>query len=194
MFGCGPLADPRPQCSGTMSRWRRQLAQQPDRWPTLPLRPGPASNGEFLPAARSSRDRRLELAVLERVAIASDRVGMERRRLLQTSGGIAALLATYNLAACSGDGERDGASAPGSTSSTSPSTRRAARSRSPEPEDVEACEQQLATGADLIFDIHTHHVVPDGLWRQNSQRIVDNPSRLQEGSCPCMRQASESCR
>ncbi len=68
----------------------------------LPLVLGPVSNGEFLPAATSPADIRLAEAVLERAGAAADRLGLDRRRFLQTTGGMAALLATVNVAACSG--------------------------------------------------------------------------------------------
>ena len=69
----------------------------------LPLVLGPVSNGEFVPAAASPGDIRLAEAVLQRAAAAADRLGMDRRRFLQTAGGMAALLGTLNLAACSGE-------------------------------------------------------------------------------------------
>jgi uncharacterized protein len=152
-----------------MSRWRRRLAQQADCMPSLPLRPGPASNGEYLPPPRSARDRAIERAAFERAALAADRIGMDRRRFLQTSGGVAAVLATFNLAACAGG---DGTTAP-TTTRRSTTTEAGGSFEVPEPEDVEACEQELAGGGELIFDIHTHHVVPEGPWRENATRIAD---------------------
>jgi predicted TIM-barrel fold metal-dependent hydrolase len=148
------------------SRWRRRLRQEPDRWPVLPLRPGTASNGEYLPPPPTAADRRLELAALDRVAAAAHATGMDRRRFLQTSAGVAAVLGTYNLAACAGGGDR-AASRPSTTGADPGGTFDV-----PEPEDVEACREALA-GDEFIFDIHTHHVVPDGPWRQNALRIAD---------------------
>ncbi|MEQ1788272.1 MAG: hypothetical protein ABL966_14565, partial [Acidimicrobiales bacterium] len=84
------------------SPWRRRLAQEPDCAPSLPLRPGPSSNGEYLPPPRTAADRALERAALDRAAVAAAAVGMDRRRFLQTSAGVAAVLATFNTAACSG--------------------------------------------------------------------------------------------
>ncbi|MEO6318346.1 MAG: amidohydrolase family protein [Acidimicrobiales bacterium] len=164
-----------------MSAWRRRMAQDPDCWPSLPLRPGPASNGEYVPPPRTASDRALERAILDRAATAADRIGMDRRRFLQTSGGIAAALATFNLAACSGG---DGETAP--TTSRAPTTTTTDPGGSfevSEPEEVEACEQELAGTGELIFDIHTHHVVPDGPWRQNAQRIADMILGLVPAGC-----------
>jgi hypothetical protein len=74
----------------------------------LPVVLGPVSNGEFLPAAASHSDVRLAEEVLQRAAAAADRLGIDRRRFLQTAGGMAALLGTLNLAACSGEANRSG--------------------------------------------------------------------------------------
>jgi hypothetical protein len=161
-------------------RWRRHLEQQPDGWPSLPLRPGPSSNGEYLPPPRTAADRALERAAYERVATAADRTGMDRRRFLQTSAGVAAVLATFNAAACS-DGGRNTAA----PSTTRPSTTAGAPGGTfevPPAEEVEACEEALG-GDELIFDIHTHHVVPDGPWRQNAQRIADMILGLVPAGC-----------
>lgn len=162
-----------------MSAWRRKLAQEADRAPALPLRPGSASNGEFLPPASSARDLAMERAALDRVALAADRLSIDRRRFLQTSGGLAAMLATFNLAACSDDG--GGASSSTLTSSTT--TTPGGTFSVPEPEDVAACEQALASSGELIFDVHTHHVVPDGPWRENAQRIADMIRGLVPAGC-----------
>jgi uncharacterized protein len=162
------------------SRWRRRLAQQPDCWPTLPLSPGSSSNGEYLPPPRTASERALERAALERVAAAADRVGMDRRRFLQSSAGVAAVLATFNTAGCSGGS--DGAS-PTTTSRDATATTPGGTFEVPEPEDVEACEEALASTGEMIFDIHTHHVVPDGPWRQNALRIADMILGLVPAGC-----------
>ncbi|MGQ0832715.1 MAG: amidohydrolase family protein [Microthrixaceae bacterium] len=157
-----------------MSAWRRRLAQEPDRSPWLPLSASPSSNGEFLPRTSTARDRVIDRAALARAATAADRLGMDRRRFLQTSGGLAAVLATFNLAACASDGGSTGrttTTAPGGTFTV------------PDPEDVAACDRALASGGELIFDIHTHHVVPDGPWRQNAQRIADMIRGLVPAGC-----------
>jgi uncharacterized protein len=163
-----------------MARWRRRLAQEADRWPALPLRPGPASNGEYLPPPRSTHDREIERAALERAAAAADRIGMDRRRFLQTSGGVAAVLATFNVAACSG---RDDEAAPTTSRASTTTSAPGGSFEVPDPDDVEACEAQLAGGDEVIFDIHTHHVVPDGPWRANAQRIADMILGLVPAGC-----------
>jgi uncharacterized protein len=151
------------------SGWRRRLAQEPDAWPRLPLGGATASNGEYLPPPRTVAERDVERAALERVADAAAAAGIDRRRFLQTSAGVAAVLATFNAAACS-----DGGGTASSTTSRRSTTTAAPGGtfEVPEPEDVEACQEALS-GSELIFDIHTHHVVPDGPWRQNARRIAD---------------------
>src|SRR5580700_5948298 len=114
----------------------------------LPVILGPVSNGEFLPAAASPGDVRLAEAVLRRAATAADRLGIDRRRFLQTAGGMAALLGTLNLAACAGSGNRRG----GSYST-------------PPPEDLQGCEHALGSRGEFIFDVHTHHIMPSLPWR-----------------------------
>jgi predicted TIM-barrel fold metal-dependent hydrolase len=161
-------------------RWRRQLEREPDCWPALPLRPGPSSNGEYLPPPRTAADRQVERAAYARAAIAADRAGMDRRRFLQTSAGVAAVLATFNAAACSSG---DGAAAPTTTRRATTTTGEPGGSFDvPPAEDVEACEEALA-GDELIFDIHTHHVVPDGPWRQSARRIADMILGLVPAGC-----------
>ena len=123
----------------------------------------------------------MERAAYEHAAIAADRAGMDRRRFLQTSAGVAAVLATFNAAACSsGD---DGAAAPTTTRRATTTTGDPGGTFDvPPAEDVEACEEALA-GDELIFDIHTHHVVPDGPWRQNARRIADMILGLVPAGC-----------
>lgn len=82
-----------------MSAWRRRIERLPERAPELPLRPAPASNGEFVPAATTPHQRAVAATILDRVEQASRRSGIDRRRLLQSSVGVAASLAAFN--ACS---------------------------------------------------------------------------------------------
>lgn len=112
---------------------------------------------------------------------------MDRRRCLQTAGGVAAVLATYNLGACSSDGggsgRGGGSAAPNSNRGPTTSNGQGGSFEVPEPEDLEACELELSGGGEFIFDIHTHHVVPDGPWRQNAQRIADMILGLVPAGC-----------
>lgn len=129
------------------------MSHNADR-PQLPLVLGPVSNGEFLPAAASAADLHLAEAVLARAAAAADRLRVDRRRFLQSAGGMATLLGALNLAGCAGPARRL-ASAP----------HRGGRYRVPPSEDLPACEHALRSRGEFIVDVHTHHVMPRLPWR-----------------------------
>jgi predicted TIM-barrel fold metal-dependent hydrolase len=161
----------------------------------LPFLPAESSNGEFVPRDATGSERAIVAATLERVADAARAVNLDRRTVLRSAGGVAALLAIVNLAACSNGGERTQPSTSAeppsgeTTSSMAPSTT-APGSSAPggtyevpdEVEDVAACEQALS-GTEFIVDVHTHHVVPDGPWRQNAPRIADMIRGLVPSGC-----------
>jgi predicted TIM-barrel fold metal-dependent hydrolase len=131
----------------------------PSRAPVLPLPVAPSSNGEFVPAAPSPDDRDVYRATLALAEDAAGRAGMDRRDFLRTAGGVAAMLTVFNLAACSsggGKGRTRPERSPGGTHLTPPS------------HDVAACEHALGTQGEFIFDVHTHHVMPDGPWRRSA--------------------------
>src|ERR1035438_1816208 len=109
----------------------------------LPLELGPVSNGEFLPASAGAGDRQLAEAVLARAAAAADRLGIDRRRFLQTTGGMAALLTAVNVAACTGPGRRLASPHPGGSY------------RVPSPENLGACQHALESRNEFILDVHT---------------------------------------
>ncbi|HEX2383051.1 MAG TPA: amidohydrolase family protein [Acidimicrobiales bacterium] len=127
------------------------------------------SNGEFIPASATARDRAIARETLEIVDRAARRNGIDRRRFLLGAGGLAASLAMFDMA-CSAD-HKPGASgfdAASTTGSSSP----AGSFSAPPPEDVPACEQVLNTQGEFIFDVHTHHVMPDAPWRENAPETV----------------------
>ena len=132
----------------------------------LPVVLGPVSNGEFLPAAAGPGDVRLAEAVLQRATTAADRLGVDRRHFLQTAGGMAALLGTLNLAACSGQGSRSG----GSYST-------------PPPEDLQGCEHALGSRGEFIFDVHTHHIMPSLPWRTTAPAALKLVMELVPADC-----------
>jgi hypothetical protein len=154
-----------------------------DRRLPLPFVPGIVSNGEFLPPAPTERARLIEHQALRLAEDAARRRGMDRRRFLQTAGGMAAMLSAANLVAACGGGS-GGASGSSSTSSTraSTSTAPAGTFEVPPPEEIEACEHALS-GDELIIDVHSHHVVPDGPWRGSSPRIADMIRGLAPAAC-----------
>jgi uncharacterized protein len=127
----------------------------------LPVALGPVSNGEFLPAPAGSGHVRLAQAARERATAAAAALSMDRRLFLQTAGGMAALLATINLAACTGQGSPRQPRA----------TRRSAAGGSysvPPPEQLPECEALLGSRGEFIFDVHTHHVMPSLPWRSTA--------------------------
>lgn len=123
----------------------------------LPLPPGRVSNGEFVPGPAHPDDAAVGREILSMVDAAARATGIDRRRFLQTAGGVAASLAVFNLGACSHS--RPAAEPP------------AGAFRVPPPEDLPACDQALA-GDELIVDVHTHHVMPDAPWRRNAPDSV----------------------
>jgi hypothetical protein len=125
----------------------------------LPLGLGPVSNGEFLPLAAGPADVRLAWAVLDRAAAAADALAMDRRLFLQTAGGMAALLTTINLAACSSQTRTS--ARPTKARPTTPG----GHYRTPSPEQLPECQEALGSRGEFIVDVHTHHVMPSLPWR-----------------------------
>jgi len=124
----------------------------------LPLPPGPVSNGEFIPAPAAPDDDALLTEIRSLVGDAARAAGMDRRRFLQSAGGVAASLAAFNLAACS---RANRTVAPPAGSFTVPTAK-----------DVPACQHALGGRGEFIVDVHTHHVMPDGPWRHNAPDTV----------------------
>src|SRR5262249_47904942 len=124
-------------------------------------------NGEYVPSPPTRRDLAVAAAALMEADDAARAAGMDRRRFLRTAGGVAAVLATIDLAACSSPGRK----------ATPPSTSRSTTSVPggsfpvPPPRDVEACEHAL-NGDEFVVDVHTHHVMPDGPWTKNAPDTV----------------------
>ena len=148
-----------------MGQFARRQRDRDDAPPHLPLRAGPISNGEFVPAAESSRDRAVNRLIRSSIDDSSRRLGMDRRRFLQGAGAVAASLAAFELAGCTTAG----------TARSSPTTRPRGRGgtfTTPPPEDTAACQQALASNGEFIFDVHTHHVIPSGPWVQNAPETV----------------------
>ena len=151
----------------------------PDGPIPLPFIPGEVSNGEFVPGPPTGRDRRIVEETLRRAERAAARAGMDRRRFLQTTGGMAAMLAAVNLVGCSSGGG-DAQPPPGGSDSTlGPGGTFVVPE---EPEDVVACEQALG-GDELIIDVHTHHVMPEGPWRDNVPGIANMLVPLVPDAC-----------
>jgi uncharacterized protein len=155
-----------------VARWRG--GEDPDGDVRLPLGVLPATNGEYVPDPPTRRDLDVAARALEVADEAAGRIGIDRRRFLQAAGGVAAVLATIDLAACSSS-SRSGL--PAASTST---TRRSASTTSspggsftvPPPHDVAACEHALGGNGEFVVDVHTHHVMPDGPWTKNAPDTV----------------------
>jgi hypothetical protein len=122
--------------------------------------PGPVSNGEFLPAAATANDRAMRRAILAASDDAARHSGLDRRRFLETTAAMAVTLAVFNLAACSSSGTTHAKARPGGRFRVPPST------------DLAACDHALGSQAEFVFDVHTHHVIPAGPWRQQAPETV----------------------
>jgi hypothetical protein len=138
-----------------IGRFSRRLRDQEDER-RLPLSAGPVSNGEFVPAAATPHDRAVNRLIRSSVDDAAKRLGMDRRRFLQSAGAVAASLAAFELAGCS------------SSRQVSASHGRGGTFKVPPPVDTAACQQGLNGTGEFVFDVHTHHVVPTGAWVQNA--------------------------
>ncbi len=81
---------------------------------------------------------------------------------MQTTGAVAVSLAAFDTVGCSGPAAvaRGGAKGKGGTFST------------PAPTDVAACEAALNGTGQFIFDVHTHHVIPNGPWVSDAPETV----------------------
>jgi hypothetical protein len=152
------------------ARRRRELDEQN---PPLPLVPGEVSNGEFVPRSPTPRDRFIAREVLSRADDISRRTGVSRRGFLQSAGGMALTLGVLN--ACSGGGDDARRAGPTTTSG--------GRFEVPDPHDAPACAAALGGSGELIVDVHTHHVMPDGPWRQAAPAMVEMIRRLVPDSC-----------
>jgi len=122
-----------------------------------------------VPGPPTRHDVAVERASRARADDAARAAGMDRRRFLQTAGGVAAVLATIDLAACSSPSR--GAVRESPTTSRSTTTAPGGSFTVPPPEDVAACEHALS-GTEFVVDVHTHHVMPDGPWTKNAPDTV----------------------
>ena len=147
-----------------------------DRRPVLPFLPGEVSNGEFVPRGPTPRDRAIEALTLRLAESAAAKLRMDRRRFLHSAGGLAAMLSVVNLA-CSSDGANQG------QSSTTTTSGPGGTFDVPDPTDTAACESVLGSQGEFIVDVHTHHVMPDGPWRQHAPETVVEIQRLVPDGC-----------
>jgi predicted TIM-barrel fold metal-dependent hydrolase len=150
----------RPEVIGRRARRQRDS----DLDAVLPIPPGPVSNGEFVPADATASDRATGAAMRAAIDDASKRAGVPRRQFLRTSAALAASLAALDACSASGTKSKGGAY------------------RVPPAHDTAACEEAL-TGTEFIFDVHTHHVVPNAPWRHNAPETVRLVEHMLPADC-----------
>jgi predicted TIM-barrel fold metal-dependent hydrolase len=148
----------------------RRRDDDPDADTRLPLGVLPATNGEYVPDPPSQHDHDVARAALAHADDAARTAGMDRRRFLQTAGGVAAVLATIDLAACSSSASR--AAPPTSSTARTTTSRPGGSYTVPPTHEVVACEQALGGNGQFVVDVHTHHVMPDGPWTKNAPETV----------------------
>jgi predicted TIM-barrel fold metal-dependent hydrolase len=113
----------------------------------LPLSFDPVSNGEFLPPLKSGRDHAAEKEIHRIAAKNAARTGVTRRTFLAGACGIAATLSTINEVYGTAGG---------------------CYGIRPEMLLDPAAAAQAVAGKEFIFDIQSHHVMPDGDWREKN--------------------------
>jgi hypothetical protein len=106
----------------------------------IPFRVG--SNGELMPKQRSEKDEHAEREYLRLAEINARRLGMSRRRFIDTTCGTSlALLVMNQVYGCRYSASPQSTLDPG------------------------ACQPLGAK--DFVFDVQTHHVDPTGAWRHS---------------------------
>jgi hypothetical protein len=111
---------------------------------------------------------------------AAKAAAVDRRSFLHGAGAVAASLAVFNLAACS-RAKTGRAATPAASSSTSSSP--GGSFVVPPPQDLPACERALSSQGEFIFDVHTHHVMPQGPWRHNAPDSVGLIEHMLPAGC-----------
>ena len=136
----------------------------------------------------SAQDREVLRAALDRSEVAARRTGIDRRRFLQTSAGVAAVLSTFEAAACGG---RDRASTPAPTSSTAAPTttattrspRRAGGTRCPSPRTSRPASRRWTRRRVHLRRPHPPRRARRARGAQNAPRIADMILGLVPAGC-----------
>jgi hypothetical protein len=127
------------------------------------------SNGEYVPREPGERVRRSEELFRAMVDERSKRLGKTRREFIDSMAGTATALFVINQIGCGGNG--GGSDGDGGFQVDASSTWDA----------DQACEE--LGGDQFVFDVQTHHVNPDGAWRQNNPGWAFFFQSLPQASC-----------
>jgi predicted TIM-barrel fold metal-dependent hydrolase len=152
----------------------RRRKTDPELPVLLPFTPGQASNGEFVPKERTRTHLAAEALAHEMAEDIARRRGVDRRRFLQSAGGIAVTLAAINIVGCDDDDTRDLPSGVDSGGTY----------EVPADGDPDAVCEQLEDD-EFIFDVQTHHVDPEGPWVQESPMNAQFFARFLRGDPSC---------
>ena len=121
--------------------------------PILPIKMDETSNGEFPPLALPAPLRAAQAVAADRLVAHARALGQSRRGFLGSLCGAATTLLAFNQAHAA-LGNIGGRFAVRPDAAFEPA----------------AAEQDLAPNGELIFDIQTHLVDPNGTWRSNAGR------------------------
>jgi predicted TIM-barrel fold metal-dependent hydrolase len=125
------------------------------------------SNGEYVPLERTARDRRAERLFAELSDRRARKLGVSRRDFVGSVLGTATALTVINqVYGCSSDGESTGGGGYGGTGTG-----------------LDPGECQALTGDEFIFDVQTHHVNPEGPWRESTPLMEAFLGALPQASC-----------
>ena len=149
----------------------------------LPIAVTPGTNGEYIPDAPTRNEIDIARRALSCADDAARYAGVDRRTFLQSAGGVAAVLATLNLAACSSSSPRSAPPSPSTTRTVPPTSGPGGSYTVPPPHDIAACEHALNEAEAFVFDVHTHHVMPDGPWSKNAPETVQLVLGMTDPAC-----------
>ncbi|MEM9728089.1 MAG: amidohydrolase family protein [Myxococcota bacterium] len=130
----------------------KKSADEPPLESPIPFRTG--SNGEVAPRPPEKRDRVAEETFLRMVDEKSRRLGLSRRDFVSSTMGSATALCVINQVYGCSDGERGGTGGNAGFGIDDDMM-----------DDPGACAP--LEGDEFIFDVQTHHVNPNGAWRED---------------------------
>lgn len=147
----------------TNTSWLKK--SQPELEPRLPIKLDSTSNGEFVPLPLTPDVQLVKTWAMERAERNARRLGVSRRQFLASACGTATTLLCMNQVF--GRGGRAGGFFDVDSAMEL---------------DSAAAAHKLA-GDEFIFDIQTHHVNPNGAWRQTDPGFAYFLESLPQANC-----------